>query len=68
VLEFKEDGNNVSYRWNNVVNEFNLPVFLSSGKKFKLEPTTEWQQVTLPLNYSMMDVDKNFYITVKKVN
>jgi aminopeptidase N len=68
VLEYKEDGNTVSYRWTNVVDGFNMPVFLSSSKKFKLEPITEWQQVTLPLNYSMMDVNKNFYITVRKVN
>jgi aminopeptidase N len=67
VLEYKDDGNSVVYRWNNVVDGFNMPVFLTSGKKFKLEPTTEWQQITLPLNYTMMDVDKNFYVTTKKV-
>jgi aminopeptidase N len=68
VLEYREDGNKISFRWTNVVEGFNMPIFLSSGKKYLLQPTTEWQQVTLPLNYSMMDVDKNFYITVKKIN
>ena len=67
VLEYKEEGNSITYRWNNVVDGFNMPVFLFSGKKFELKPTTEWQQVTLPLNFSMMDVNKNFYITVKKI-
>jgi len=68
VLEYKEEGNNISYRWNNVVDGFDMPVFLTSGKKLLLKPTTEWQQITLPLNFSVTDVDKNFYITVKKVN
>ena len=67
VLEYKEEGNKISYRWNDVVNGFNMPVFLTSEKKFWLEPTTEWKQTMLPSNLSMTDVDKNFYITMKKL-
>ena len=67
VLEYKTDGNKVSYRWTNCVDGFNMPVKIGTGKPFWLHPKTEWQEINLQSNYSMTDVDKNFYITVKKV-
>jgi aminopeptidase N len=68
VLEYKVEGDKISYRWNNCVAGFDLPVQLErSGERLK--PTTEWQHTTgtaeLIENFS---INKNFYITTKKIN
>jgi len=67
VLEYKVDGDQLSYRWNNVVNGFSMPVRLASGTW--LQPGTEWKTVpmTSELKEKGLSPDKNFYITVKKV-
>lgn len=66
VLEYKIEGDKISYHWTNCMDGFNMPVKLN-GREIWLHPTTEWQEINLPLNYSMDMIDKNFYITVKKV-
>jgi hypothetical protein len=47
---------------------FNMPVRLANDPKVWLNPLTEWRET--PLTDDIKDglqVDKNFYITVKKV-
>ena len=67
VLEYKVKGDNISYRWNNCVDGFNMPVQMKQSGEW-LKPTTSWQQVTgtseLLENFQ---VNPNFYISVKKV-
>ena len=67
VLEYKVDGQTLSYRWTNTVDGFNLPVRLLNDTW--LEPASEWK--TLPLTDDLkkgLQVDKNFYIRVNRVN
>ncbi|HET6993822.1 MAG TPA: M1 family metallopeptidase [Chitinophagaceae bacterium] len=66
VLEYKMDGKKLSYRWTNCVDGFNLPVQIGTAPGFWLKPTLSWQETELPSNYSIEDINKNFYITVKK--
>ena len=67
VLEYKITGDRISYRWTNCIAGFNMPVKLESSGEW-LKPTTEWKSTTgtaeLLDNFA---IDKNFYITVKKV-
>ncbi len=65
VLEYKIKERKISYRWTNCVDGFNMPVPLTGGKRFIIYPKTEWQNFDLPLNYSM-DINKNYYISIKK--
>jgi aminopeptidase N len=67
VLEYKMDGRKLSYHWANCIDGFTMPLEIGTEKGFWISPKTEWQETDLPLNYSMTDVNKNFYITVKKV-
>ena len=68
ALEYKFNGDNMSYRWTNSVAGFNMPVKLA-GKNDWLNPTTEWQAVavTPDILKDGVKIDRNFYITVKKV-
>lgn len=67
VLEYKMNGRKLSFRWTNCVNGFNMPLGIGTGSSLWISPTTEWQEMDLPLNYNIGQVNKNFYITIKKV-
>ena len=68
-LEFKIAGDNLSYRWSNCVPGFSMPVRLANTKDEWLKPSAEWKTVamTAGLMNKGLQVDKNFYITVKKL-
>ncbi|MDO6743602.1 M1 family metallopeptidase [Tenacibaculum soleae] len=67
VFEYKIKNNQLSYRWNNVVNDFNMPLTIFvDGKKQLLNPTEKWQ--TTNVNSTKIKVDKNFYVNNKNVN
>jgi aminopeptidase N len=61
VLEYKKEGGQLSYRWSNTVEGFDMPVKLESG--IWLKPTTAWTTTTL-VTGDPVPV-KNFYIQVK---
>ena len=67
VLEYKTDGSKFSFRWTNCVDNFDMPLRLGTGKTFLFSPTTNWQEVELPSGFTMDMINKNYYITVKKV-
>lgn len=67
VFEYKIKNNQLSYRWNNVVDDFNMPLTIFiDGKKQLLNPTEKWQ--TTNVNSTKIKVDKNFYVNNKNVN
>lgn len=68
VLEYKFTGDNMYYRWTNCVNGFNMPVKLDAIEDW-LKPTTEWKTtaVTEGILKDGLKIDRNFYITVNKV-
>jgi aminopeptidase N len=70
VLEYKFTGDNMNYRWANCVEGFNMPVKIDSTNNDWLKPTTTWQNVTVTggINKDGLKIDRNFYITVKKVD
>ncbi len=65
LLEMDFKKNELKYRWTNVVASFNMPVKLSN--ETWITPTETWQKIKFgdPLMLTI-DVDKNFYIVVKK--
>ncbi len=66
VLEYKITEDNFSYHWANCIDGFNMPVRSVSGDW--LYPTTSWQRTSAsPALSENFQADKNFYITVKKV-
>jgi aminopeptidase N len=67
VLEYKIGDNKVSYRWSNCIDGFNMPVRMANSTEW-LNPTTQWKQTSLNAgSKDNLSIDKNFYITVKKV-
>jgi aminopeptidase N len=70
VLEYRIQGNTLSYRWANVVPGFDMPVRATlSGDEFTtIRPTTAWKtaRVSLP-DADAFRVDPNFYVDARNV-
>ena len=62
TLEYKVEKKKLYYRWNNSIPGFDMPVKLQSAKWIK--PKSDWQSLK---NVTSLDVDRNFYISVKNV-
>ncbi|SHK02072.1 M1 family metallopeptidase [Epilithonimonas mollis] len=63
TLEYKQNGNQLTYKWTNVIPGLKLPVRLTDGQELK--PTEQWQTVTLKSNDDIK-VDPNYYIFIQK--
>ena len=74
VLEYRIENKNVSYKYSNCIDDFNMPLFVSFGSGEKepqlIKPTREWQTIHLADWYDgkSFTVDRNFYINTKKVD
>jgi len=67
VLEYKVvNDKTISFRWTSCIDGFNLPLKISGGEEKWIRPTQAWQNVAL-LNPAAFEVDRNFYVNVKKV-
>lgn len=70
VLEYQIKGKTLTYRWNNCITGFNMPVKVLIGKKEQwLKPAEKWQPLPASAGFDgkTFSPDKNFYITTKKL-
>ncbi len=62
TLEYKINGKEISYRWTNIVDKFDMPVRISNSETW-LFPTAEWKTETLKNDLEKnFSIDRNFYI------
>ena len=67
VFEYTIKNKKLTYRWNNIVNGFNMPVnILIEGTLKLLKPTENWQSQII--NSEIIKVDTNFYVNSKRIN
>jgi len=65
VLELKAEADKIKFKWSNCIAGFNMPVKLTNGQW--IYPTTTEQKIkSASKSFSEVEVDKNFYIQVKK--
>jgi aminopeptidase N len=68
VLEYKQDGYNLKYRYTNCVTGFNLPLKINFKGERWIKPTEEWKTLNMyPEGDNTFKVDENFYIKTKKI-
>jgi len=67
-LEYKMSGNDLSVRWTNCVNGFNMPVKIKwNGVDRWISPTESWVTLTgSTAAEGELQVDRNFYVKVKR--
>ncbi|MGC4129891.1 MAG: M1 family metallopeptidase [Bergeyella sp.] len=64
VLEYSQDGNQLKFRYTDIVDDFKLPVRINEDQT--LNPAKEWQTVTLN-SAEPVKLDRNYYIVYKKL-
>ena len=70
TLDYKLQGNKLSYRWSNVVRGFAMPVRIttSTGRLGWIRPTTRWKSTAIKLDRpEAFHVDETFYVYVNDV-
>ena len=66
TLLYKYESNNLSFKWDNVVDDFTMPVeIISDGKTQWIYPTKSWKKIELTQN--KFKIDPNYYILSKEV-
>jgi aminopeptidase N len=69
VLEYSIKGRDLRFRFTNCVKGFGMPVKVKLGNEEKwIRANQEWTIISGNSNVSNLTVDKNFYITAKKVS
>lgn len=63
TLEYKQNGNQLTYKWTNVIPDLKLPIRLADGQELK---PTEKEQTTTLKSDKPVDFDKNYYINYSK--
>jgi aminopeptidase N len=67
TLEYKIKNKVLSYRWVDIVHDFDMPILVNiDGKEQWIQPTKNWQTKTVNSNRSAMVVDRNFYVNTLK--
>ncbi len=65
-LEYSQKGNQLKYRYKNIVTNFNLPLRINSNSQI-IQPTENWQTTELKTD-EPVKFNKNYYITYKKLD
>ena len=67
VLEYNWEGDVLFYRWNGVVDGFEMPVKIADSDIW-LQPTENWRKIELNKNLkNQFTIDRNFYIYTMQV-
>jgi aminopeptidase N len=68
VLEYKLDDKRMTYKWNQVVDGFTMPIeILVNGKPQWITPSTKSQQLMLHSRKASIEIDENYYVKMRKV-
>jgi hypothetical protein len=70
TLEYKLEGQKLSFRWSNVVPGFAMPVKVTTSTDTNswIRPTTTWKTMAVKLTRPEdFRVDENFYVNAKDV-
>lgn len=68
ILEYSIKKNTLKFRWNNVVEHFDMPIQVSiNGKEQWLFPKQEWDTLSFDDKINSFKVDPDFYIESKKL-
>ena len=66
-LEYSIENNELSYRWNNVVESFEMPVEIKINQEtLWLYPTVDWKK--MKINSKQISIDRDYYINHKQLN
>lgn len=64
VLEYRLEGNELFYRYTNIVADFDMPLqVMANDEEFWLFPDAEWKSKSFKQPVSGFEINRNFYVT-----
>ena len=67
VLKYKFENKSLLFRWDNVVDDFEMPIeIIVEGKHKWIYPSNNWKKIKLKENE--IKIDPNYYVLNEKVN
>jgi len=68
LLKYKIDGNKLTFRYENVVKDFAMPLRVNvNGKEIAITPNETTRTLTLPEAVKTFEVNRNFYIVAEEI-
>ncbi len=67
VLEYKIIKNKLLYRYNNCVTGFNMQLKVIADKTRVINPTKQWQSISILRSVKIISIDRNMYVTLKQL-
>lgn len=69
TLAYKISNNTLTYRWINIVDNFDMPIKVTINDSEKwIFPTNNWKVLKLNSKLSEFKIDENFYVNSKKID
>jgi aminopeptidase N len=69
IFSYNLKDGKLGYRWENVVDGFEMPVKIYlDGKEMNLKPTQRWQAVDVPQRNVKVTVDKDYYVGTMNIS
>jgi len=65
-LEYTLKSGQLSFRYSNCINTFNIPIKIKTNQEFWIYPTTQWQTIPVDKNTKAISVNRNVYVLLKK--
>ena len=68
TLEFSIKNKELKYRWTNTIDNFDMPIQVTINNEEQwLFPKSEWKTMSLNGENSLLEIDPDFYVEVKKL-
>jgi aminopeptidase N len=68
ALQYKTEGNRVSFKYDKVVPGFAMPISVTvNGEPVSLTPTEAFQTITSPQPIRTFEIDRNYYVELEKL-
>ncbi len=69
LIEYKVDGNQLQFRYKNIIENFDMPViFIVNGKEKWIFPTGEWKTKEFSSTIESVKVKRDFYVDSKEMH
>jgi aminopeptidase N len=69
TFEYSIKNNELSYRWTNIVDDFDMPIRISiDNKENWISPKKNWQTKSINSSESEIIINRNFYVNAKRIN
>lgn len=69
LLEYRTEGNKLSFRYTRIVPEFDMPLRAwINGEESWIFPSSEWKTKELGTKIKSFEIDRNFYVDFSKID